>query len=65
MLKCHIININPAALGADNISVRDFNGNTFTMAKKFSGPSAGNSEQDIRKERELYLVDFRRIRKDC
>ena len=44
MLKCHIIKINPAALGADNISVRDFKGNTFTMPKEYSGPSAGRGK---------------------
>ena len=45
VMGCYVIDINPAALGADTISVTDFRGNVFTMPKKFSGPgSLGKSE---------------------
>ena len=59
MLRCYKITIDPVALGADTISVRDFSGNVFTMPKTSSGPSAGKSEQDIREWREIHLFDFR------
>ena len=38
---CYKIDINPAALGADSISVTDFGGKMFTLHKVYSGPSAG------------------------
>ena len=40
-MGCYVIDINPAALGADSILVRDFRGNTFTMPKKFSDLTPG------------------------
>ena len=36
VVECYIIDIHPAALGADTISVTDFRGNTFTIPKKSS-----------------------------
>ena len=35
-INCYLIDINPAALAADTVSVIDFNGNTFTVAKTYS-----------------------------
>ena len=40
-MGCYIIDINPAALGADSISVTDFRGNSFAMPKKFSDLTPG------------------------
>ena len=40
-MGCYVIDINPAALGADSISVTDFRGNVFAMPKKFSNLTPG------------------------
>ena len=59
-MGCYFIDINPAALGADSILVRDFRGNTFTMPKKFSdltpGRFGGSTQEsrDKQSDKELF-----------
>ena len=52
-MGCYVIDINPAALGADSISVTDFRGNVFAMPKKFSNLTPGeyNDQSDLSQER--------------
>jgi hypothetical protein len=40
-MGCHRIKINPDALGADRIAVRDFKGKVFNMPKKFGKLTPG------------------------
>ena len=44
-MGCHVIDINPAALGADSITVMDFKRNVFTMPKKFSNLTPGSMDK--------------------
>ena len=49
VMGCHVIEIHPASLGADTISVMDFKGNTFTLPKnepkaKWCDLSGGKNE---------------------
>ena len=44
-MGCHVIDINPAALGADSITVMDFKRNVFTMQKKFSNLTPGSMDK--------------------
>ena len=47
LMGCYVIDVNPAALGAESISVMDFRGNAFAMPKKFSDLTPGKDRSEV------------------